>query len=461
MSARHPELAGFAASTETRQLFALDRETKLIVQLPNGKADSFRDGCRSGRFVCPLESCDSPEYTAVGGASRRHHFRHRAPAAGGHAPETWLHEMAKHVLAQHLQERYPAAQVYADTKSVDGGQRPDVLVEIDGHRLAFEVQYSAITIADWKKRHEGYAAAGIRDVWLFGNRVPHFRQARTLPHDFAISLSDLLWAVNHAGMHVRFIGPDALAVATVLVESGDRSDRSLQRFKFALDPLASCEITDGWFVVPTDARENEARAQREAEQRLLDEEWRRDREAWEAERQRREAQRARRAADDARRERDAHKIAAFRERRRREQEQKWTQAEPWFLELVGLAETPLIITREIRGDRGIWMHPAHWHAQLYWERLHRKVGSSFSFKQAGRRWYRSQGDKGKRGVTIALTAYLWQLKRRGFVEFDADGAYISSAIRVLADLTEPPPERAPTTEIVSEFGAFASAQSAS
>lgn len=468
MIARHPEFAGFAASKETRQLFALDRQTGLIVQLPEGAADAFRSGCRTGRWVCPIESCDSPEYIAVGGPTRRHHFRHRAPSAGGHSPETWLHEVAKSVLAQHLQERYPAAAVYPDTKAVDGGQRPDVLVELDGYQLAFEIQYSSMTIGEWRERHKGYRAAGIHDVWLFGNRPPHFRQARTLPLDFAISLSNLLWDVHEAGLQIRFIGPDALAIATALIESGDPNDRALDRFKFALDPLEACEIRDGRFVVPSDARELKARVRREERQRALDEALRRETERWERERQRHEAERLRR-------ERDADRIAAFKERRQREHEQAWRRAEPRFLELIGVAETPPVIAREVRGDRGIWMHPAHWHAQLYWEWLHGKIGSSFSFKQAGRRWYRSQGDKGKRGVTIALTAYLWELKRRGFIDFDADGPYIESKIRVLADLTELPqvaaaltgPFRtvdsadgpvliAPTGEIVAEPGAFAS-----
>lgn len=476
MRARHPELAGFAASKETRQLFALDRKTGLIVQLPDGQADLFRAGCRSGRYVCPIESCDSPAYDAVGGSrGRRHHFRHRTVGAGGHAPETWLHEMGKHVLAQHLKERYPHASVYPDTKAVDGGQRPDVLVEIDGHRLAFEVQYSPITVGDWRRRHEGYRAAGVQDVWLFGNRPPHFRQARTLPNEIALSLSQLLWEVHRSGMHVRFIGPDALAIATVMVESGDRYDRALDRFKIALDPLEACEIVDGCFVVPADAVELEARARREEEERAYEEEMRRQQAVWERERARREAEQARRAADQARRERDADKIAAFKARKQREQEEAWQQAEPRFLQLVGLEATPPIIAREIRGDRGIWMHPAHWHAQLYWEWLHGKVGSSFSFKQAGRRWYRRQGDKGKRGTTIALTAYLWELKRQGFVDFDAFGAYIESKICVLADLTNLPTQKvftvggvlrvvendggrilvAPNGEIVSEFGDFA------
>lgn len=443
MAARHPELAGFAASSETRQLFALDRETGLVVQLPEGEADAFREHCRSGRYVCPIESCEAPAYVAVGGASRRHHFRHRAPAAGGHAPETWLHEMAKYALAHHLQTRYPHATVFADTKAIDGGQRPDVLVEIDGHQLAFEVQYSSLTVDEWRKRHAGYQEAGIHDVWLFGNRLPHFRQARTSPLDFAISLSDLLWEVHQSGMHVRFIGPDALAIATVLVESGDRYDRVLGGFGLALDPLSACEIVDGRFVVLTDAVEDAARERRETEQRALEDEQRREHAAWEQKQRQWQAERNRREARLRWREANADKIAVFKQRRRQEHEEAWSAAEPRFLKLVGLPETPAIIAHEIRGDRGIWMHPAHWHAQLYWKWIHAKVGSSFSFREAGHRWYRSQGDNGKRGVTIALTAYLWELKRHGIVDFDAYSVDIQSKIEVLADLGAPPPQRPP------------------
>jgi hypothetical protein len=51
----------------------------------------------------------------------------------------------------------------------DRWRRPDALaVTPDGTaKVAFEVQYSALTGTDWKARHDFYADAGVVDIWLF------------------------------------------------------------------------------------------------------------------------------------------------------------------------------------------------------------------------------------------------------------------------------------------------------
>jgi hypothetical protein len=116
------------------------------------------------------------------------------------------------------------------------------------------------------------------------------------------------------------------------------------------------------------------------------------------------------------------------------------EAQPRFLELVGLARTPPIIEQELRADRGVHLHPAHWHAQLYWRFLHRKIGSSFSFGEAVRCFSAAQ-PKHKRGARIALAGYLFELRRRGYVTFRSEGTRIESEILVLADLHQPPHAR--------------------
>ena len=66
-----------------------------------------------------------------------------------------------------------------DDLAVDNGQRPDAFATFpDGRRFAFKVQYAAITADDWQRRHDGYAAQGIADIWLFGHAGAHFRPAR-------------------------------------------------------------------------------------------------------------------------------------------------------------------------------------------------------------------------------------------------------------------------------------------
>ncbi|MGN6242306.1 MAG: competence protein CoiA family protein [Motilibacteraceae bacterium] len=139
-----------------------------LVRLHAGQANDLRADARAGHLVCPIDGCADPRLTTRAG-SRRDHFAHLRAEGGGHGPETLAHHTAKHLLADWLRRRHPDAQVYPDTRDVEDGQRPDVLVELSaGTQVAYEVQFAALTPQEWTRRHERYAEAGIRDVWLFG-----------------------------------------------------------------------------------------------------------------------------------------------------------------------------------------------------------------------------------------------------------------------------------------------------
>lgn len=158
----------------TAQVFARDRRLgpdAPLVFLAHGQADALREDARAGHLVCPLADCQDNRFVVHGGTERRHHFKHRH-GAGGHAPETIAHHTAKHLIARWLRSFYPDAQVHADTKEVETGQRPDVLLVLeDGTHVAYEVQFAALTAETWQARHDRYTSGGIKDVWLFGGKT--------------------------------------------------------------------------------------------------------------------------------------------------------------------------------------------------------------------------------------------------------------------------------------------------
>lgn len=193
------------------QVFARDTHAPPeapLVRLQRGQADLLRPLTRSGQLICPIDGCADPRLTTRGG-SRRDHFAHRHRSGPEHGAETIAHHTAKHLLAAWLRQQHPNAKVYPDTRDVEDGQRPDVLLELnptagnnagistaddstvsrnieergnpqsDGSapprydRIAYEVQFAGLTVAQWRERHQRYAALGIRDVWLFGGRRYH------------------------------------------------------------------------------------------------------------------------------------------------------------------------------------------------------------------------------------------------------------------------------------------------
>lgn len=163
-SRRHPEQT-------TAQVFARDLRLPSdapLVFLPRGGVNALRPDTRAGHLVCPLEDCSDRRFVARGGPRRRDHFAHK-PGAAKHGPETIAHHTAKHMVAAWLRTLYPTAEVHPDTKEVENGQRPDVLLVLpDGTQVAYEVQFAHLTVEQWQARHHGYRSQGIRDVWLFG-----------------------------------------------------------------------------------------------------------------------------------------------------------------------------------------------------------------------------------------------------------------------------------------------------
>jgi len=423
------ELARFIGDGETRQLYALDRRSGRIVYLPEGEADRFKDDCRTGHLICPIETCPSRSFVAHGGTKKRHHFHHKVRTA---AHESYHHQLGKLLLGQHLQDRHPEARVVVDHEAIDNGQRPDVLVEFrDGRRFAFELQLSALPLDVWKRRHDGYRRQRILDVWIFGHLPPQLRPSRYHSEQrfaWTVELHELAQAIARTGAPVLFFNPDERQLATATIDSGEHFLRSWDAAELVYDDLEDCEIRGRRFWTPSAAIEHAARIERrkwtiEARKRLASE----------------QAVELRRLADQLAKQEQEREFAAQLVFRRAAQQQAWQQAAPEFLRLVGLGAVPAIINIKLKTDWATCWHPAHWHARLFYKFIEGRLGETFSYAEARRRLFKTQ-PYGKRRAYVGLRAYLFELRRRGYLHFDSDRHTIYDPILVLADLHHPPSE---------------------
>lgn len=424
------DLQQFVGGRETRQLYALDRRSGRIVYMQERHAEELRPDCRAGHLICPIDGCESRAFTTYGGTSKRHHFKHLVSGARAHGPESYYHQLGKGLLGQYLRDRYPEASVVVDQEALDNGQRPDVLIDMSGgRRFAFELQYSPLTVSEWRRRHDGYRSQGVKDVWLFGHLPPHLRRSRyhrEQRFESAIELTEVARALNAEGEPVRFFSPDELQIATATLESGDRLLAAWHAAELRFDQLTECRIEGERFITPTDEMEDAARLER------LDEE-RKAREALAAD----EHVRRPRSAAKAAREKGEEAWAEWHRRQRAARVQAWQAAAPKFLKLVALQTVPEVISVELRSDWGTIWHPAHWHARLFSEFIQGQIGETFEYRRAIRRFFQAQ-PYGKHQANVALGGYLFHLRREGYVRFDSEGYWIDGPILVMADLHHPP-----------------------
>jgi hypothetical protein len=422
-SGRRSSLEAFAATGERRQLFARDTTLPIdaaLVRIEVGQAPELRSRARGGVLICPIPSCLDPRYTTSGG-SRRDHFVHMSTRGGGHSPESWFHYTGKRLVGQWLRGRHPDARVVVDEEAIENRQIPDVLAEFpDGRRFAFEVQYAALTVDEWTRRHEGYRSHGIEDVWLLGHTSRYFREARAeyLAGRVVLGpISSALWD-GHLGPY--WINPDAGTVATALEwtdgwRSGVPRLPAPHDVAVGIDALADCRIGEKGFSTPTDIFEQAVAARIEAQR---------------AERERRQ--------NEARLRREAEREASRQERERRlayresrEEEERIVYEAGLRVELVSKSGPLMsVLETKLESDWGIRRYYAAWHGRFFLDRIHGKVGQSFSYAQACGPWM-SCGDRDH--VFAAVTGFLFHLRRHGLVSFDSRGSRVLEPICLIGD----------------------------
>jgi hypothetical protein len=206
-------------SAERRQVVALDTRTEAeghLFYLEVGGAEEIRKAAQEGCFLCPLPECREPMIVRAG--SMRDHFAHRAKPDGSveHNPERLLHLEGKAVVEKFIQKSYPGWQVKQEV-TLENGRRPDVLAESpQGQRVAFEIQYSAITVSEWEERQRDYEALGVKAIWLWGSIPPHGKEYHRGSQLALWKLNDVLkkcWA--HCG-ELLFIDPPAEAIISAV-----------------------------------------------------------------------------------------------------------------------------------------------------------------------------------------------------------------------------------------------------
>jgi hypothetical protein len=207
-------LADFTGSSDPRVVYAREIATDVVVHMPDGAAEQFRDRARTGELVCVVPGCSSPRLKAMNRGARRDGFAHHH-AVDKHAPMGVHHLQAQLMLARWLRANYPDAEVDLEVTTEDGRRRADVmLISPSGRRAAFEVQYAALTPRQWQARHDDYVRDGILDIWLWGHVPPHLRRVRGA--DEIVAPTPVMQTLAELGHPVLWINPDAEQLGVAL-----------------------------------------------------------------------------------------------------------------------------------------------------------------------------------------------------------------------------------------------------
>lgn len=239
-----------------------DGQVGRLFRLPDGSAEAERAFTRSS-LRCPFPECDSPTLTTVNRASQglRDGFRHMR-RGNRHEPESWYHLIGK-AAVRHWAAEHPAV-ASVDEEVRLGNRVADVLLTCRaGGRLAVEVQYSALTVEQYRERTTSYRAMGISVVWLWGH-VGHHGLSK---HSAAV-LRDVHRAVLADGMPLLWLNPATEQLAWAvgdddLLPTGDAGgsgfrildlDRQIAVSQYGMFP-------PGWdvAVMATDAAEQDER----------------------------------------------------------------------------------------------------------------------------------------------------------------------------------------------------------
>ncbi|NTW38576.1 MAG: hypothetical protein HGA44_01615 [Cellulomonadaceae bacterium] len=272
-----PELlAAFNADADTRMVWATERaDRSQVVYLEDGTARQMRPRTRS-ELACIVPECDVP-LTTHARTTKRDGFAHLGRVDDAlHSAESLMHQQAKAVIVSWLRTRYPHVWIDPEVLLVNGERRPDVYAEnpATGNKLAFEVQYSALTVAEWTRRHEWYVDHDIVDVWVFGHVGPQRRRPRTAQFDVVtnalqehlLSAGELLW----------WIEPTAGIIGTPYLDAFDETtggtfpatpEQYRRDLHFELSPLADSWLTAKGFrtqaLIDMDAAAERVAARRE------------------------------------------------------------------------------------------------------------------------------------------------------------------------------------------------------
>ena len=230
-----------------------------------------------------FRDCRAPEITTVARVGRRDGFRHLDGSTEGHGgPESFHHISGKAVLVDFLRSTYPHLEVKAE-QGIDTQRTriADVMATnpVTGNRMAFEVQYAALSPGEWEARTADYAAAGIPVVWLWGHvgsnmRATGFRNDGRPP---MVGLSPTLEAAAKT-QPLLWLNPELGAIGIGYeMQPWDETEVPMPvksgRVELGIRPLSRFALAPAGLDTPLLARMRENRDR--AKRRRLDEEARR------------------------------------------------------------------------------------------------------------------------------------------------------------------------------------------
>ena len=398
-------------AVETRQVWALRRDTEEPVYLPVGAAKEMRAQARAD-LMCPYPGCDAEISTR--GGSRRDGFFHLKAAGHDTGFESEAHLAGKAMLAAWAEGRKPdgaVVQVEASVKTNKSRslRRPDVMVlGAHGGRVAYEVEYKNFAIDAWRAKQDEYEAEGIACAWLIGHSRLRLAQGYGARDTDApvVLLPSLAAAIAADGVPLYAINPTTRQIGTLA--AGARGDTPYRGQGTAavlhVDALDDCRFDRRLGLhTPTMAR-------------LLVKE-------------------ARLAEEEARHRAalEAHEAAVTAQRQRWQDAWESTLLYSQVVERCG-GVVPEIFTVDLGRETGLAATPAHWRAVIYASLMDGRTETvrheDFRrvLREAGIRYEPSGSRYTTDPAAVAVGRWLGHLERQGVVALTRKRQYRRSSI---------------------------------
>ena len=133
----------------------------------------LRELGRNSKLLCPDPDCLKPVLLHYGKFKTPHFAHRKGDGLNCHfgISESEEHEEGKRYIYNLLRSMYKTNQVWLE-ETLESGQKADVLLEIEGKRIAFEIQFSEQDGATWESRSQKYSDIGVVPIWILGYKKP-------------------------------------------------------------------------------------------------------------------------------------------------------------------------------------------------------------------------------------------------------------------------------------------------